>query len=144
MPISLREPAYTLKEVKMANNFIAVPVRIPIRKTLDESLGLLKPVFSSLKNSLSPFGCKMAFQLVASLPYLLPRYVLLFLTTKYHMFFTNLRAFNQPYVWNRKKQTGSFYYCMGICNINCGMSFLSVGDLMSMSCYADEYGIDKP
>ena len=61
MPVSLREPANTLQEVRMANNFIAVPVRIPIRKTLDESLAILKPIFTSLKRSLSPFGCKMAF-----------------------------------------------------------------------------------
>jgi hypothetical protein len=68
----------------------------------------------------------------------------MFITSKYHMFFTNLRAAKKPLVWNKKKQTGGFYYCMGICKVNCAMSILSMGDLMSLSCYGDEQGIDDP
>lgn len=61
MPISLRQPAKNLKEFKQHNNFINFPVRIPVRKELDESLAILKPFFNSLKRSMRPYGSLYAF-----------------------------------------------------------------------------------
>ena len=103
MPISLRQTAKLLKDVRMSNHFIAFPLKIAVKKDFDEALKVLKPMFSSLKRSLRPFGALMAFQIVANLPFLFPRYTLMFFTSKYHMFFTNLRAAKKAWVWNKKK-----------------------------------------
>lgn len=130
--------------MKMYNDFINFPCQIPVRKSLDESLAIIKPFFNGLKRSMRPYGSLYAFNVLANMPYLLPRYLLLFLTHKYHMFFTNLQATKTELVWMGKKQTGSFYYCTGVCNTNCAMSFCTLGKLMSISCYADEYGIEDP
>ena len=130
--------------MRLWNDFITFPVTIPVRKSLDESLKILKPVFNSLKRSMRPYGSLYAFNCIANLPYQFPRYMLRFLTSKYHIFFTNLQATKTELVWMGKKQTGSFYYCSGVQNVNCAMSFCTLGQLMSISCYADEYGIEDP
>jgi len=61
MPISLREAAKSLKDLKLYNDFINFPVKIPVRERLDDSLAILKPYFSSLKRSMRPWGALYAF-----------------------------------------------------------------------------------
>ena len=38
MPISLRPPAKSLKDVRMVNDFVSYPITLPIRQNLEEVL----------------------------------------------------------------------------------------------------------
>jgi hypothetical protein len=42
MPFSLREPLKKLSDVKMANDFAALPIEIAIRDNFDEALSIFK------------------------------------------------------------------------------------------------------
>ena len=144
MPFSLRQPSKNLQDVKLVNDFITIPVTIPIKKELDEVLPKIKKQFSALKVSMDPFGFLYSFTLLVMLPFTLSKYAVNFISDKYHLLFTNLNASKVPYLWANKKQLGQFYYCTGIGHLNLGIAVCTTGPFMSMSCYADEKQIKNP
>ena len=64
MPFSLRQPSKTLKDIKTVNDFITVPITIPINKELEDVLPNIKSQYKALKTSLDPFGFLYSFSLV--------------------------------------------------------------------------------
>ena len=127
MPYSLREPPKSIKDVRLVNDFITVPIELQIRKELDESLPIMRDLFAAYRTSLKPFGFLSAFKILVNLPYTLPKFGLDFLTEKYTILFTNLNASKILYNFDGKKQLGQFYYCPGIGQLNLGISFCNVG-----------------
>jgi len=114
MPYSLRQPPKSIKDVKLVNDFITVPIELKIRKELDESLPIMKKVFFDLRTSLKPFGFLSAFKVLVNLPYVLPKYGVDLISEKNHILFTNLNASKTLYMFDGKKMLGQFYYCAGI------------------------------
>ena len=102
MPISLRPPAKTLKDVRMVNDFVSYPVTLPIRKELKDVLPQMQKYFKEIRTSLGPFGALYAFLMLVNHPFTMPKYLLDFVSNKYHMLFTNLNASKTPYVWDGK------------------------------------------
>ena len=88
------------------NDFIAIPMTIPIRKELSECLPMMKKMFFDLRSSLKPFGTLAAFKLLVTLPYVLPKFGVDFISNKTHILFTNLNASRIPYTFDGKKQVG--------------------------------------
>jgi hypothetical protein len=45
MPVSLRQPFKKIEDVRMINDFVSIPIKMPIRKSFLEALGDIKPRF---------------------------------------------------------------------------------------------------
>ena len=103
MPYSLRQPPKSREDVKLVNDFIAVPIELQIRKDINESLPIMKKLFFGLRTSLKPFGTLAAFKLEVNLPYTLPKYINNFISDKFHLLFSNLNASKIPYNFDGKK-----------------------------------------
>ena len=85
------------------NDFIALPVVIPVTKELNECLPSIKKTFLDLRTSLRPFGMLSAFKLLVTLPYTLSKIGVDFVSNKTHIMFTNLNASKIPYNMGGKK-----------------------------------------
>ena len=104
MPVSIRTPfGIKIEDVKMNNDFVALPVYIKIRKSLDEALPILKTEFKRLRTSLDVFGCLETFRISVNLPFTLPRKALDFLAEKYTCVYSNLNASKIAYTMDGKK-----------------------------------------
>jgi len=106
MPYSLRQPPKSREDVRLVNDFIAVPITLAIRKELDESLPIMRKLFYDLRTSLKPFGTLAAFKLEVNLPYTLAKYANDYISDKVHIQFTNLNASKIPYTLDGKKLFG--------------------------------------
>ena len=73
MPVSLRQPFKKLEDVRMVNDFCAFGTSIPIRKTMDEALPILKKHFTALRKSLDVYGMLEVFSISVNLPFMMPR-----------------------------------------------------------------------
>jgi hypothetical protein len=73
MPYSLRQPFKTVQEARMINDFVAIPVKIPICKDFDTALEKIKAYFESLKGSIDVYGTYETFNATANLPFTMPR-----------------------------------------------------------------------
>ena len=144
IPISLRQPFKKIEDVKMCNDFVAMPVQIVIRKELEESLPLIKSLFDSMRGSLDVYGMLQVFNMSVSYPFTLPRVMIDFLANKYTICYSNLNASKIPYIWDGKKQLGQFYFPPAIGNFCCGISLCTTGPFMSLSCFSDENSIKDP
>jgi hypothetical protein len=60
-PFSLRQPIKDLKEFKMTNDIVGIPVNLNVLKDFDEALKQQRAFFRGIKNSLDPFGFMMSF-----------------------------------------------------------------------------------
>lgn len=144
MPISLRTPFKRIEDVRMVNDFCAMPISIPICRTLNEALVPIARNFKRLRNSLDVYGVFEVFRISVNLPFTLPRANLDFLSSKYTAIFTNVNASKKAYVVNGKKQLGVFFFVPGVGMINTGFSILTTGPFMSFACLADEHSIRDP
>lgn len=103
MPISLRTPFQRFEDVRMVNDFCAMPITIPIRRTLNEAIEPISRTFKRLRNSFDVFGVFEVFRISVNLPFTLPRVSLDFLSSKYTAIFTNVNASKKAYVVGGKK-----------------------------------------
>ena len=144
MPVSLRQPFEKLEDVRMVNDFVALPTYIKIRKTLDEVLPILKAEFRRMRTSLDVYGCLETFRISVNLPFTLPRYGLDFLANKYTCVYSNLNVSKIPYQLDGRKQIGQFYFPPAVAKFCSGISLSTTGNFMSMGAFFDENAIKDP
>jgi len=144
MPFSLRQPEARIEDFKIVNDFAAVPLNIKIRKTLNESLSILKKQFQQMRTSLDVFGVLQVFNFSVHLPFTLPRFGMDFISDKYTIIYSNLNASKVPYVFDGRRMFDQFYFVPACAKICCGISVCTVGPHMSMACFADENSIRNP
>lgn len=110
MPFSLRMPAKKISELEVENDFAVMPVELPVRPMIEDTLPTFSKLFKQMKSSLAPFGMLAAFRFAAGLPFNLPVLLMNFNTSHSTLCFSNLNASKVPFEFCGKKQTGSFYF----------------------------------
>lgn len=128
----------------MVNDFVAYPINIKIRKTLDEVMPILKADFKRMRTSLDVYGCLETFRLSVNLPFTLPRKGLDFLADKYTCVYSNLNLSKIPYTIDGRKQLGQFYWPPAVAKFCSGISLCTTGPFMSMGVFFDENAIMNP
>lgn len=61
MPFSLRQPVKDLKDLKLNNDFAALPLTIGVFEGFEEALASFKKKFKAMRTSLDPFGVLYVF-----------------------------------------------------------------------------------
>jgi hypothetical protein len=144
IPFSLRQPARNTKEFKMCNEFVAIPMTIPIKSQFSEVLTGVKKIFSSLRNSPDPYGMFEFFSILVNLPFIIPSFGVHFMANKFTLVYSNLNATKIEFVWDGKKQVGQYYFPPAIGTLCCGVSLSTTGKIMSLAVYSDATRIKHP
>ena len=92
MPYSLRQPVKELKDLKLNNDFAALPLKIGIYEKFGPALTAFRKQFKAMRTSLDPFGVLYVFKCSISLPFTLPKYTVDWISDKYTLIFSNLMA----------------------------------------------------
>lgn len=127
MPYSLRQPFEKLQDIKMVNDFAALPVEIKIKQDFGEALEIFKKQFKAMRTSLDVFGVLQVFNVSVNLPFTLPRHLVDFISDKYTIIYSNLNMSKIPLVLDGKKQVGQFYFVPAVGKICCGISLCTIG-----------------
>ena len=90
MPFSLRQPVEKLQDMKLNNDFAALPITIGIHEHFAEAVAEFKKKFKAMRSSLGPFGVLYTFYISISLPFILPKFAIDYLSDKYTFIFSNL------------------------------------------------------
>ena len=144
MPYSLRQPADKFSDLRLNNDFVAIPVTIGIYEHFHESLVECKKQFYALRSSLMPFGFLKTFYVSLSLPFTLPKFAVDFLSDKYTLIYSNLNATKVRYNFNGKRQLGGYYFVPTIGKLSFGVSIVTCEDITSMAVYGDKIAIENP
>ena len=144
MPFSMRQPVENLSDVKMINDFAALPIKMEIKQTLEESLPVFRKKFHDMKSSLSPFGIQYVFGVCQTLPFTLPKVSMNVLSDKFTMIYSNLNAAKQAFNFNGHKFISCFYFVPAVGKLCCGVSIITVGESMQLACFSDECSIKDP
>lgn len=128
MPFSLRVPQKNIKDVKLENDFVPLPIELPIRKTLAEELVLVKKQFKELRSSLFPYGILYAFKLSLNLPFYLAKDGLDYSSSKTTLNYTNLFASKVMYEFDGHKLHSFVILTPLMSSMTCGISVLTVAD----------------
>jgi NRPS condensation-like uncharacterized protein len=100
MPFSLRQPVKDLKDLKLNNDFAALPLKIGVYEKFEPALSAFKKQFKSMRTSLNPFGVLYVFKTSISLPFTLPKYTVDWISDKYTLIFSNLMASKIQFKWD--------------------------------------------
>jgi len=103
MPFSLRQPAKTLADMKLNNDFAAIPVNIGVHEHFSDAIEGIKKSFKKLRTSMMPYGVLNMFYITISFPFILPKFAVDFLSDKYTLIFSNLNASRIKYSFNGQK-----------------------------------------
>ena len=103
MPFSLRQPVQKLEDMKLNNDFAALPISIGIHHHFSIAIEEFKKKFRKMRTSLDPFGVLYTFYMSISFPFTLPKYAIDFLSDKYTFIFSNLQATKVRYVFDGKQ-----------------------------------------
>jgi len=144
MPFSLRQPREKLSDMRLNNDFVAIPVTIGVHEHFYDSMKEVKKQFIKLRTSLMPFGYLKTFYISISLPFILPKFAIDFLSDKYTLVFSNLNACKVRLNFDGKKQLGCYYFVPTIGKLSFGVSIVTCGDLTSMAVYGDKIAIEDP
>jgi hypothetical protein len=128
----------------MCNEFVAIPMTIPIKSQFSEVLTGVKQIFSSMRNSPDPFGVFEFFSILVNLPFILPSFGVHFMANKYTIAYSNLNATKKEFVWDGKKQVGQYYFPPAIGTLSCCISLSTTGKLMSLAVFSDATRIKHP
>lgn len=141
---SMRQPVKNLSDIKLNNDFAALPVQLELFESFEVALPFFNQKFTRLKNSLEPFGALYFFKICVNLPFTIPKLLVDFLSDKYTLVFSNLNCSKIPFEFDGKKQTGGFYFVPCVGKLNCGVSLVTAGKIMAMACFSDESSIRNP
>lgn len=81
-----------LKNLKINNDFAALPLKIGVYEEFEQALNAFKKQFKAMRTSLDPFGVLYVFKMTVSLPFILPKYAIDYISDKYTLIFSNLNA----------------------------------------------------
>jgi hypothetical protein len=143
MPFSLREAPDTFEDVRMNNNFVAVPTNIRLFGDFGKALMHFQKQFKIMRTSLGPFGVFSAFHVVTLLPYMFPRLAIFLISSKYTMIYSNLNASKTPWVFDGKKSVGAFFYVTSPGKIGMGASICTSGGVCMISINGDEAALEN-
>ena len=143
LPFSLREAPDTFEDVRMNNNFVAVPVNVRLFGDFEKALVHFQKQFKAMRASLGPFGVFSAFHVVTLLPFMFPRLAIFLISSKYTMIYSNLNASKIPYVFDGKKSLGSFFYVTSPGKIGMGASICTTGGTCILSVNGDEAALEN-
>lgn len=89
LPISLRQASKSIKDFKLNNDMVGLPVTLELFKDFDKGLKHYKKYLGNLKNSLDPFGVLYLFAISIYLPFVLPRIAINLISNKFALTYSN-------------------------------------------------------
>jgi len=75
-------------------------MKIGVHEKFEPALKAFKKQFRAMRTSLDPFGVLYVFKASISLPFILPKYAIDWISDKYTLIFSNLMASKVQYKWD--------------------------------------------
>jgi hypothetical protein len=104
MPFSMRQPVKDLKNFRLDNDMVGMPVEYPVIQDFDKALKVYQKIFKALKSSLDPFGVLYLFRVTVNLPFFFPKIAIDFVSNKFAIIFSNSHMTRVPLRFNGMNQ----------------------------------------
>ena len=144
LPISLRQASKSIKDFKLNNDMVGLPVTLELFKGFDEGLKHYKRYMGNLKNSLDPFGVLYLFAISIYLPFVLPRIAINLISNKFALTYSNTNLTKIPLDFDGKKSHGAFYIANTPGLQSCSFTLCTMGEVMKACMFSDKNSMKDP